>query len=107
MPWDIVEAPDGVSVALYHKQRKSIILVRQFRPAVRGAHARVPFCDGLHVLCTTRLPCATVVGVGEGLPLSRLGAARVPVCQRVSVPACPRASVLTRSLHRCTPSHTH
>jgi len=32
--WEIVEAHDSVSILLYHKEKRSFILVKQFRPAV-------------------------------------------------------------------------
>jgi hypothetical protein len=39
--WDTIEAYDGVSVLVYHKTRRTFILVRQFRPAVRPIFATV------------------------------------------------------------------
>ncbi len=32
--WEIVEAHDSVSILLYHKEKRSFVLVKQFRPAV-------------------------------------------------------------------------
>ncbi len=32
--WEIVEAHDSVSILLYHKENRSFVLVKQFRPAV-------------------------------------------------------------------------
>lgn len=32
--WEIVEAHDSVAILLYHKEKRSFILVKQFRPAV-------------------------------------------------------------------------
>ena len=32
--WDIVDSHDSVSVLLYHKERESFLIVKQFRPAV-------------------------------------------------------------------------
>lgn len=32
--WEIVEAHDSVAILIYHKEKKSFILVKQFRPAV-------------------------------------------------------------------------
>lgn len=32
--WDIIEAHDSVAVLLYHKQKDSFVVVKQFRPAV-------------------------------------------------------------------------
>lgn len=32
--WDIVDSHDSVSVLLYHKERESFLVVKQFRPAV-------------------------------------------------------------------------
>ncbi|GIU00969.1 NUDIX domain-containing protein [Sulfurovum sp. TSL6] len=32
--WEIVEAHDSVAILLYHKEKRSFVLVRQFRPAV-------------------------------------------------------------------------
>lgn len=32
--WEIVEAHDSVAILLYHKEKESFILVKQFRPAV-------------------------------------------------------------------------
>ena len=32
--WEVVQAHDSVSILIYHKQKESLILVKQFRPAV-------------------------------------------------------------------------
>ena len=32
--WEIVEAHDSVSILIYHKEKRSFVLVKQFRPAV-------------------------------------------------------------------------
>jgi len=32
--WEIVEAHDSVAILLYHKEKRSFVLVKQFRPAV-------------------------------------------------------------------------
>ncbi len=32
--WEIVEAHDSVAILIYHKEKRSFILVKQFRPAV-------------------------------------------------------------------------
>ncbi|AWI33991.1 NUDIX domain-containing protein [Helicobacter apodemus] len=32
--WDIIQAHDSVAVFLYHKQKESFVVVKQFRPAV-------------------------------------------------------------------------
>jgi len=32
--WEIVEAHDSVAILLYHKEHRSFVLVKQFRPAV-------------------------------------------------------------------------
>lgn len=32
--WEIVEAHDSVAILIYHKEKKSFVLVKQFRPAV-------------------------------------------------------------------------
>ena len=32
--WDIIEAHDSVAILLYHKQKDSFVVVKQFRPAV-------------------------------------------------------------------------
>ena len=32
--WEIVKAHDSVAILLYHKEKKSFVLVKQFRPAV-------------------------------------------------------------------------
>ena len=32
--WDVVDSHDSVSVLLYHKERESFLIVKQFRPAV-------------------------------------------------------------------------
>jgi len=32
--WEIVQAHDSVAILIYHKEHKSFILVKQFRPAV-------------------------------------------------------------------------
>ena len=32
--WEIVQAHDSVAILIYHKEKKSFILVKQFRPAV-------------------------------------------------------------------------
>ena len=32
--WEVVEAHDSVAVLIYHKERQSFVLVKQFRPAV-------------------------------------------------------------------------
>ena len=32
--WEIVEAHDSVAILIYHKQKESFVLVKQFRPAV-------------------------------------------------------------------------
>ena len=32
--WEIVEAHDSVAILIYHQEKESFILVKQFRPAV-------------------------------------------------------------------------
>lgn len=36
--WEIVNAADSVAILLYHKIKKSFVMVRQFRPAIYANH---------------------------------------------------------------------
>ncbi len=48
--WEIVEAHDSVSILLYHKEKKSFVLVKQFRPAVylnNDIGVTVELCAGI------------------------------------------------------------
>jgi len=49
--WEIVEAHDSVAVLIYHKEHKSFILVKQFRPAVymssRKSGLTIELCAGI------------------------------------------------------------
>ena len=48
--WEIVESHDSVAILLYHTQRKTFVLVKQFRPPVyyrNGDGMTVEMCAGL------------------------------------------------------------
>jgi UDP-sugar diphosphatase len=48
--WEVADVHDSVSILLYHKQRESFVLVRQFRPAVylkNNDGYTVELCAGL------------------------------------------------------------
>ncbi len=48
--WEVVEAYDSVAVLIYHREHKTFVLVRQFRPAVylnNGNGETVELCAGL------------------------------------------------------------
>ncbi len=48
--WEVVETHDSVAVLLYHKRKKSFVLVKQFRPAVYFKNddgMTVELCAGL------------------------------------------------------------
>jgi UDP-sugar diphosphatase len=48
--WDLVESHDSVAILLYHTKKKSIILVRQFRPALyihSGQKFTYELCAGI------------------------------------------------------------
>ncbi len=48
--WEIVQAHDSVAILIYHKEHKSFILVKQFRPAVylnNSDGLTVELCAGL------------------------------------------------------------
>jgi len=49
--WEAVKAHDGVAVLLYHKEKNSFLLVKQFRAAVFMHHKTYPFtyelCAGI------------------------------------------------------------
>lgn len=40
--WDIIKSMPSVGVVLYHTEWDAFLLVRQFRPAVRGKHLLLP-----------------------------------------------------------------
>lgn len=46
--WEAVQAHDSVAVLLYHRDRRSFLIVKQFRAAVHMNHAQVTFT---HELC--------------------------------------------------------
>ena len=56
--WEIVQAHDSVAILIYHKEQKSFILVKQFRPAVYLNNS-----DGM----TVEL-CAGIVDKEHSLP---------------------------------------
>ncbi len=48
--WEIVEAHDSVAILIYHKERESFVLVKQFRPAVylnNNIGMTVELCAGI------------------------------------------------------------
>ncbi len=48
--WEVVEAHNSVAILIYHKEHKSFILVKQFRPAVymgNGNGLTVELCAGI------------------------------------------------------------
>ncbi len=48
--WEIVHAHDSVAILIYHKEKQSFILVKQFRPAVylnNGEGMTIELCAGL------------------------------------------------------------
>ena len=48
--WDLVEVHDSVAILLYHKNRESFVLVKQFRPAVylkNGEGYTYELCAGI------------------------------------------------------------
>jgi len=48
--WEIVESHDSVAILIYHKERKSFVLVKQFRPPVYHRNAdgmTIELCAGL------------------------------------------------------------
>lgn len=44
--WDLIEAHDSIAVALYHRNLRSLIIVRQFRPAVYARLQRQAMNNG-------------------------------------------------------------
>jgi len=48
--WEVVKAHDSVAILIYHKERNSFVLVKQFRPAVymeNGDGMTVELCAGI------------------------------------------------------------
>ena len=48
--WEVVKAHDSVAILIYHKERDSFVLVKQFRPAVymgNGNGLTVELCAGI------------------------------------------------------------
>jgi UDP-sugar diphosphatase len=48
--WEVVKAHDSVAILIYHKERDSFVLVKQFRPAVymsNGDGLTVELCAGI------------------------------------------------------------
>ena len=48
--WEVVKAHDSVAILLYHKEKESLILVKQFRPAVYNSNQNgmtLELCAGI------------------------------------------------------------
>mmetsp|Transcript_6683 Transcript_6683/g.10325 ORF Transcript_6683/g.10325 Transcript_6683/m.10325 type:complete len:251 (-) Transcript_6683:45-797(-) len=63
--WDLIESHDAVCVVVYHKEKDSIVLVRQFRPAVYYRDTKEGNSEKANLGFTLELPAGLVDKKGK------------------------------------------